>query len=212
MRIIVFGAAGQVGTRVVTEALARGHEVGAVVRSAERVADIPKGAAAYIGDARNPQHVTALSAGHDVVVTATRPKQGQENELVMTARALLAGLAETGRRLFAVGGAASLAVPGGGALVVDDPRFVPAPWRAIARACREQFDVYSAETGVDWTYLSPPALLQPGERTGTYRLGRDELLVDEDGTSAISVEDLAVAVLDEIEQPAHRRSRFTVAY
>jgi putative NADH-flavin reductase len=147
------------------------------------------------------------------VVGATRPSPGREDELVTTAEALLAGLARTGVRLLLVGGAGSLTVPGtGGTAAIDDPRHVPAAWRAIAQACTDQLAVCRAETEVDWAYLSPPALLEPGRRTGRYRLGADELLVDAGGRSAISMEDLAVALLDEAERPAHHRTRFTVAY
>jgi uncharacterized protein len=96
--------------------------------------------------------------------------------------------------------------------VLDDPRFLPAAARPIALACVAQLAACRAETRADWTYLSPPANLGPGERTGAYRIGGDELLVDSAGNSAISMEDLAVALLDEVEQPRHHRARFTVAW
>lgn len=213
MRICVFGALGNVGRRVVAEALSRGHEVRAVVRDQGRVSGLPKEVEARVGDAGRAQDVTALAAGQDLVITATRPAPGQEPELVATLRSLLSGLANTGVRLLVVGGAGSLVVPGrGGTLVADDPAFVPAEWRAIALACCEQYEVCRAATDVDWTYLSPPALLVPGKRTGAYRVGRDELLIDAKGTSAISMEDFAVALLDEAELPRYRCARFTVAY
>ncbi|WKX73950.1 NAD(P)-dependent oxidoreductase [Streptomyces sp. XD-27] len=212
MRITVFGAVGAVGSRVVAEALSRGHEVTAVVRDPARFPELPAAARARTGDAANPEDVAALSAGQDLVISATRPAPGREGDLVATTRALLAGLARTGVRLLLVGGAATLTLPGrGGLTVVEDPDF-PADLRAIALACADQHQVCRAETGVDWAYLSPPALLEPGERTGAYRLGRDELLIDADGNSAISMEDLAVALLDEAERPAHHRTRFTVAH
>lgn len=212
MRITVFGAAGSVGSRVVAEALARGHEVTAVVRDAARFNDLPTAANAQAGDAANVDDVIALSAGQDVVISATRPAPGSEDDLATTAKALLAGLAGTGVRLLLVGGAASLTVPGtGGATVIDDPDF-PAALRPIALACIDQLEAVRAETDVDWAYLSPAALLEPGERTGQFRLGSDELLVDSQGNSKISMEDLAVALLDEAERPIHRRTRFTAAY
>ncbi|MEO3885387.1 hypothetical protein [Nonomuraea sp. B5E05] len=103
-------------------------------------------------------------------------------------------------------------MPGtGGLTVVDTPDFPPS-WRPIALACEAQLAACRAAPRADWTYLSPPALLEPGERTGRYRLGADELLVGADGRSVISMEDLAVALLDEAERPRHRRCRFTVAY
>ncbi|GAA1537408.1 NAD(P)-dependent oxidoreductase [Actinomadura kijaniata] len=212
MRITVFGAAGGVGARVVAEALSRGHRVTAVVRDPARFRELPAAALHRTGDARDPGQVAALAAGQDVVITATRPVPGREHELAMATRALLAGLAGTGVRLLVVGGAATLTVPGGnGMTVVEDPA-LPAEIRDIALACADQHAVCRAETEVDWAYLSPPALLKPGERTGAYRLGTDELLLDARGQSRISIEDFAVALLDEAERPRHHRTRFTVAY
>lgn len=201
MRITVFGAAGSVGGRVVTEALSRGHDVTAVTRRPSP--------GARTGDASDLADVVALSTGQDLVISATRPAPGSEPELAATARTLLAGLRGTGARLLLVGGAATLTDPAAGCRVVDRPDF-PDSLRPIARACAEQLDVCRAETAVDWTYVSPPDLLEPGARTGRYRLGADELVVGADGVSAISMEDFAVALLDEAETPKHRRARFTV--
>ncbi|MFH8384536.1 NAD(P)-dependent oxidoreductase [Kitasatospora sp. NPDC018058] len=212
MRITVFGATGNVGSRVVAEALARGHEVTAVVRDPAKPHALPSTVALAVGDARVPGDVARLTAGQDLVITATRPAPGSEPELVAATRGLLDGLAGTGVRLIAVGGAGSLTVPGtDGTVLVESPGF-PDEIRPIALACGEQLDLYRAAEKVDWTYLSPAALLEPGVRTGRFRLGRDELLVDPEGNSAISMEDLAVALLDEAENPAHRRARFTAGY
>ncbi|MFD8753803.1 NAD(P)-dependent oxidoreductase, partial [Kitasatospora sp. NPDC059577] len=163
--------------------------------------------------ARNPADVARIAAGQDAVVTATRPVPGSEHELAAATTGLLAGIAGTGVRLLAVGGAGSLTVPGSdGTTLVESPGF-PAEIRPIALACNEQLDLYrAADAEVDWTYLSPAALLEPGARTGRFRLGLDELLVDADGNSAISMEDLAIALLDEVERPAHHRARFTAGY
>ncbi|MEU9079741.1 NAD(P)-dependent oxidoreductase [Kitasatospora sp. NPDC004745] len=210
MRITVFGATGNVGRRVVAEALARGHRVTAVLRDPAKPHGLPPAVTLAVGDARRPEDVTRLAAGQDLVVSATRPAPGNEPELAAATRGLLAGLAGSDVRLLVVGGAGSLTLPDGTPLA-DAPDF-PAEILPIARACNEQLDLYRADTVVDWTYLSPAALLEPGERTGRFRLGRDELLVDGDGASTISMEDLAVALLDEAEQPAHRRARFTAAY
>jgi uncharacterized protein len=212
MRITVFGATGDVGSRVVAEALSRGHEVVAVVRDPARFGLLPAGADARVGDAGNVEDVARLSAGQDVVISATRPPAGQEGELAATAKALLAGLSGTGVRLLLVGGAATLIVPGtGGRTVVEDPDF-PAEIRDIALACADQHAVCREEAEVDWAYLSPPMLLMPGERTGRYQVGADELVFDAEGGSAISMEDFAVALLDEAERPRHHRTRFTVAH
>ncbi|MGV9267877.1 NAD(P)-dependent oxidoreductase [Kitasatospora sp. NPDC003701] len=212
MRITVFGATGNVGSRVVTEALTRGHEVTAVLRDPARPHGLPTDAVIATGDARNPEDVARLGAGQSVVISATRPARGSEPDLAVATKGLLAGLAGSDVRLLVVGGAGSLTLPGGnGATVIDAPDF-PAAWRPIALACGEQLALYRAATDVNWAYLSPAALLEPGLRTGRYRLGRDELVVDEAGVSAISMEDLAVALLDEAERPTHHRTRFTVAY
>ncbi len=211
MLITVFGASGNVGSRIVAEAVARGHQVTAVLRDPARPHRLPPTVRIATGDARDPEDVRRLAAGQDLLVTATRPAPGQEDELAIATKGLLAGLAGTGVRLLVVGGAGSLTLPGGDVTLVDSPDF-PAALLPIANACGEQLALYRADTEVDWTYLSPAALLEPGERTGRFRLGRDELVVDADGASAISMEDLAVALLDEAEQPAHRRARFTAGY
>ncbi|GAA0423547.1 NAD(P)-dependent oxidoreductase [Streptomyces luteireticuli] len=212
MRITVFGAAGNVGRRVVAEALSRGHQVTAAVRDRARAGTLPPAVRVRTGDATVPADVARLAVGQDVVIGATRPAPGSERLLVTAAEGLLAGLAGTGTRLLLVGGAGSLTVPGGGP-VLDDPAWVPAAWRPIAQACTDQLAVCRrAGDTVDWTHISPPALLEPGVRTGGYRVGGDELLVDAHGISAVSMEDFAVALVDEAERPRHRGTRFTVGY
>ncbi|MBL4799755.1 MAG: NAD(P)H-binding protein [Oleispira sp.] len=213
MRITVFGAAGSAGSRIVTEALLRGHEVTAVVRNEASFAQLPNKAQQRQGDASRIEDVIALSKGQDLVIAATRPAEGQEKELINISQSLLTGLAKTQVRLIAVGGAGSLNVGDKkSTLVVDDTRYVSPAWRDIAVACVDQYEVYKAETRVNWTYLSPPAMLLPGERTAQFRLGKDELLVDQQGQSKISYEDLAVALIDEAEQSNFPQQRFTLAY
>ncbi|MFJ8039585.1 NAD(P)-dependent oxidoreductase [Kitasatospora sp. NPDC096147] len=212
MRITVFGAAGAAGRRIVTEAVDRGHHVTAVVRSPERYPDLHPAAEHRSGDALDPGRIAELTEGQDLVIGATRPVPGREHEHAAVTRALLAGVAKTGARLLVLGGAGSLLLPGGsGLMVIDGPDFPPS-WRPIALACNEQLAVLREDDTVDWAYLSPAAVLEPGERTGRYRLGADELIVDADGGSAISMEDVAVALLDEAERPRHHRTRFTVGY
>lgn len=214
MRITVFGAAGAVGSRVVTEALSRGHRVTAVSREAHRLRGLPAEVEARAGDAADPVDVAELSAGRDLVISATRPVVGREYELAAVAAGLLAGLARTGVRLLVVGGAGNLTVPGtGGRRLMQMPDF-PGDLLPIAMACDAQWREFAghADGPVDWAYLSPPALLEPGERRGAYRLGADELLADDARESFISMEDFAVALLDEAERPKHHRTRFTVGY
>lgn len=212
MRIVIFGAAGSVGRRVVAEALHRGHQVTAVLRHPERFPGCLEGAELRAGDAMNAEVVAELSRGQDLVISATRPSKGNERDHAKTAFALLEGLRSTRVRLLLVGGAGSLLAPDTGQPIIDDPRYVSPAWREIALACCEQYVVCKNETEADWSYLSPPARLLPGIRTGRYRIGGDILLVDADQKSEISMEDLAVALLDEAERPQHRRSRFTVAH
>jgi uncharacterized protein len=212
MQITIFGAAGDVGSRIVAEALSRGHDVTAVVRRAAGVNRLPPAVRVITADAADPVQVVRQCAGQDLVISAVRPPDGQEQQLVTVTRSILKGAAATGVRVLIVGGAASLKLPGQGdvtVLTADD--FLPDSVLGIARACQAQYEACLAEVEADWSYLSPPAMLVPGERTGSYRLGRDELLVDADGQSGISMEDFAVVLLDEAEQPRHQRMRFTAA-
>jgi putative NADH-flavin reductase len=213
MRITVFGAAGSAGSKIVTEALSRGHEVTAVVRSEARFDQLPSAANKRQGDASCIEDVIKLSEGQDIVIAATRPPEGKERDLIAISHSLLTGLSQTQVRLIAVGGAGSLNVADRkSTLVVDDTRYVSPAWRDIAVACVDQYQIYKAETRANWTYLSPPAMLISGERTATFRLGKDDLLVDQQGQSTISYEDLAVALLDEAEQNNFPQQRFTLAY
>jgi putative NADH-flavin reductase len=213
MKITVLGATGKAGSRLVTEALSRGHEVTAVVRNLAGSNDLPTAARVRTGDVGNVADVTKVSAGQDVVISAIRPAPGHESDIIPTTRTLMDGLAQTGVRLLVVGGAATLTVPGtDGKTVIEDSNYLPVSARPIGKASADQFKVCLAETRVDWAYLSPAAQFAPGERTGNFRLGTDELLVDAEGISKISMEDLAVVLLDEAERPKHHRTRFTAAY
>ncbi|WP_405133991.1 NAD(P)-dependent oxidoreductase [Nocardia sp. NBC_01388] len=212
MRITVFGATGDVGSRVITEALWRGHDVRAISRDPSRVRGLPDTVEVRAADASDADQVAAAVAGSDLVISATRPAPGQEHELAQVAAALLEALADSEIRLLVVGGAGSFLVPGTGAILSEQPGF-PAELLPIADACNQQLAVFQeSEHAVDWAYLSPATLLEPGVRTGVFRLGTDELLADHEGNSAISMEDLAIVLLDEAEQPKHHRARFTAAY
>ena len=212
MNITIFGATGQVGRRLLAEATARGHRVTAVTRSG-RPSDSSGSVTWIAGDARNREDVARLSRGRDVVISATSGPRAGGDELAVTAQALLDGVAATGARLIVVGGAGPLIVPaGGGRLVVDDPRFVPASIRGVAQACVDQLAALRENSTVDWTSFSPAAEMTAGRRTGRFRTGTDELIVDSDGTSRISLEDVAVAILDEAERPRHIRVVLTAGY
>ena len=213
MKITILGAAGNAGSRVVAEALSRSHEVTAVVRSATSSNYLPIGVTVLTGDAGNARDVAEISAGQDVIISAIRPAPGNKRETVATTNALMDGLAQTGVRLLVIGGAATLSVPNtGGKTVLEDANFLPVSARHIGKASADQLAACLAETRVDWAYLSPAAQLAPGERTGNYRLGTDELLLNAEGKSTISMEDLAVVIVDEAERPQHHQTRFTAGY
>jgi len=212
MKIIIFGAAGDVGRRTVTEAIRRGHSVTAVVRRAAQATMLEPGTTAVVADISTQANPASLVHGHDLVISALRPRPGQEPLLSALTETVLGAAATAGARALIVGGAASLRLPGKATTVLTEPGFLPENVVPIAEACQAQYELILKETKTDWSYLCPPAMLGPGERTGQYRSGGDDLLVSQDGTSAISMEDFAVALLDEAEQAVHQRRRFTVAY
>lgn len=202
MKIAVLGATGMAGSRIVAEALARGHEVTAIART-------PEGLANHAALSRVAADVAApglaeVLRGHDAVVSALHFQTLGEPALASALKA--AGV----RRVLIVGGAGSLEVAPG-VLLVDTPEF-PAEWKPFARPGVDFLQQLRAESELDWTFISPSAFFEPGARTGVFRLGGDQLLVGADGRSAISAEDYAVALLDEIEKPAHIRMRMTVGY
>jgi uncharacterized protein len=201
MRIAVYGATGMIGSRVLAEALSRGHEVTGVTRSG---GDLPGGAVAVRGDAGDAVLTKRVASEADVVVSAIGPSRTGDDPREFLAH--LSNLAETlgDTRLIVVGGAGSLVVDG--ARLVDAPDF-PELYRTEALVVAEALDyVRGLGDGVDWTFFSPPPMIQPGERTGTYQVGTDSPVGD-----SVSAEDFAVALIDEVEKPAHRRTRFTVA-
>lgn len=212
MKIAVIGAGGTIGQRIVREALSRGHTVTAVVRDPARYQEANPQVPAARADARDADEVAAAVAGHDVVVSAFGPnhQNGDVQDYVRVAEALIDAVGRSpGQRLLIVGGAGSLEVAPGVALY-DTPQF-PAAWRPLAQAHGAGLALYRA-SDIDWTFLSPAIMIEPGERTGAYRVGGDQVLTDASGQSTISTEDYAVALVDEIERPQHIRQRFTVAY
>jgi putative NADH-flavin reductase len=193
MRILVLGAGGAVGSHIADEAIRRGHDVTGAGREAVRDAD----------------SLSAAAAGHDVVINAAFDRSRPES-LLEILRALLGGLPRAGvERLILVGGAGTLeAEPG--RLVMDLVDFNP-DYQAEAQAHLDALRaLMQAETPLDWTVITPPRTFDDSGRTGAYRTGGDELLLDDEGRSRLSLEDFAVAVLDEAETPRHPRARFSV--
>jgi uncharacterized protein len=208
MNVVLYGASGMIGSRILKELLHRGHTVTAVVRNPEKVTAV--GAYVVIGDATDPASVAATAKGADAAISAYSPPQDEVGKLTDAIRSLLAGLESAGvRRLIVVGGAGSLEVAPGLQLV-DAPNF-PENYKAIALAHRDILPILKA-SNLDWSNLSPAAFIQPGERTGKFRLGGTQLVTDAKGESRISAEDYAIALVDELEKPQHLRQQFTVAY
>jgi len=216
MKIALIGATGFVGAAVLAELLQRDHHVTALVRNPAKLESRPMLTAQAL-DASDADAVAAAVQGHDAVVSAFNPGWDAPDlyALFMKGSAAIdAGVEKSGvKRLLVVGGAGSLFVAPG-VQMVDTPEFaqhVPANIIPGAKAARDALTALRGNTALDWTFLSPPAFLQPGERTGRYRVGGEELLMAGDKPAGISVADLAVAIADEIETPKHVRARFTVA-
>jgi len=213
MKIAIYGATGMIGSRVLAEALRRGHAVTAVVRDPKRVEESSPTLTVTTGDILDARSVANSVAGVDAVISAWGPGHGGDvGDFERSSRALVDGLTAVGvKRLVIVGGAGSLEVAPGVQLV-DTPEF-PDAWEAPALAHREVLRSLPAlAESLDWTYVSPSAFIQPGERTGKFRLGTDTLLTGSDGQSRVSAEDFAIALIDEVETPQYIKRRFTVGY
>lgn len=211
MKIAVIGATGMAGSRIAAEAAQRGHTVSGFSRSGGSDNRAPDEVASFTADATDPEAMGGIAAQHDVIVLATRPAPGTEDDVSSLVTTVLDAALTFGRRVVVIGGAGPLQSPDSDQLVIDDPRFVPRQWRTIAQASVDQFNACATHPA-DWTYLSPPALFGPGTRTGNYRRGGNQILIDLNGESRISAEDLAIAALDEIEKPEPGSRHFTVAY
>lgn len=216
MKIALIGASGFVGAAVLAELLERGHRVTALVRDANRL-PARDGLDVRVADAYDSAAVADAMRGHDAVVSAFNP--GWEapdlyEQFMRGSRAIERGVEASGvKRFIVVGGAGSLFVAPGVQLV-DTPAFtdhVPANIVPGARAARDALAGMQGNRTLDWTFLSPPAMLAPGTRSGVYRVGGDDLLMADGKPAGISVADLAVALVDELERPRHVRGRFTVA-
>ena len=213
MKVAVIGATGFVGAAILQEALNRGHEVTAIARNPEKVEAHPK-LRIQKGDVYNEDEVARCVTGHDAVISAFNPGWSNPDiydQQVKGTRAIINGVKKAGiKRLLFVGGAGSLEV-NPGVQSVDLPGF-PAEYKQGSLATREALNMLRHETDLEWSFLSPSADLFPGQRTGQFRLGTDQLLKDANGKSRISVQDYAMAMIDEVETSKHIRRRFTVGY
>jgi putative NADH-flavin reductase len=207
MKIALIGGTGYVGSKLLAEAVARGHEVTVLVRDPLKV-PLDEHVIALPVDVHDTPGLAAAISGHAAVLSAYNPglPRGLEGARSIITAVKLAGVP----RLLCVGGAGSL-LRADGTRVVDAPDF-PANWKQSALHTAELLLLLREEPTLDWTMLSPAEILTPGARTGHFRLGDDHLLPSPDGPTRISVEDYAVALLDELDSPHHSRTRFSVAY
>jgi uncharacterized protein len=216
MKVALIGASGFVGKAVLNELINRGHQVTAIVRNPENIIETEKVKAVKV-NALNTDETAEAVKGHQAVISAynagwTNPNL--YNEFLEGSKAIQEGVKKSGvKRLIVVGGGGSLYVAEGLQLV-DTPEF-PQEFKAGASSARDYLNVLKEEKELEWTFLSPAIEMHQGtsgERKGTYRTGFDSPVFDENSRSIISVEDTAVAIVDELEQPKHIHQRFTVAY
>ena len=204
MDIAILGATGRVGSALREEALRRGHRVTAVARGASQKLEASSQLKVVDVDLADAAALTAALKGQDAVLSAVRFATAPASAVIEPVRKAGVG------RLLVVGGAGSLHVAPG-VRVIDSPDF-PAAYREEAQAGIGWLETLRQEPQLDWTFLSPSALFAEGPRTGKFRLGHDDLLIDGKGNSSISFADFAIALIDELERPAHSRQRFTVGY
>ena len=201
-KIALIGASGNAGSRILNELSNRGHTTTGIARNPEKIAALP-GVTAKKGDVFDKDGLAALIQGHDAVISSV-------HFLASDAETLIAAVRASGvKRYLVVGGAGSLYVAPGKRLI-ETPEF-PEIYKAEAQKGTDFLELLQTVNDLDWTFLSPSALFIPGERTGKFRLGQDTLLASDQGSS-ISFEDFAIALVDEIENPAHVKQRFTVGY
>ncbi|HEY4788989.1 MAG TPA: NAD(P)-dependent oxidoreductase [Bacteroidales bacterium] len=211
MKIALYGATGNIGRRILKEALNRGHMVTAIVRDVKKIDTAHSNLKVYVGDILDQDDVSRKVKSHNLVISAYGSGSDDPQLVIKAYQSLNQGMKNAGvKRLILVGGAGSLTIASGMELV-DTPQFPPA-WKAGALAHRDVLRQYRKEEELEWTYASPAALIEPGNRTGKFRWGTEQLVTDQEGNSKISMEDFAIAILDEAEQGKHIRKRFTVSY
>lgn len=208
MKIFLVGASGTVGSRVLAEAQSRGHEVIAGARHPEKIS-AAKGVTAVQADLADAAGLASHAKTADVIVAAVSPRSGGNpvEEAKVNGAAVIAAATVSGKRLVMVGGAGSLNLPDGSPVLAH----VPEPYRAEAIGMKAVYEALK-QSPLDWTFFAPASLIQPGVRTGKFRLGKDVVVKAEDGSSTISAEDYAVALVDELERPANRNSIMTIGY
>lgn len=214
MKIIVFGATGDVGRKVVAEALSRQHHVTAVGRSEAKLAELPAGTQTIVADlTTGSQRVANMVADFDLVISALRPDAGHEQMMVGLTRTVLSAAKDEGLPIIITGGAARLKLADGSEhTVLSAPDYLPESVRPIAQACADQDVLLDMFPDVEWTCLRPPAMLLNDDTTGRYRFGTDTLVTNDAGESRISYADFAAAILDVAENRDGFDARITVAW
>ena len=214
-KIVIIGATGSVGSAILKEALGRGHQVKAIVRDPSKLTLIHPHLKVVGGSVTDTDFLSRELAKSDAVISAFNPGWSNPNiyeETLEGYGSILCAVRNSGvHRFLMVGGAGSLLVAPGRQLM-DEPDVPKKLLPGIRGMAKVYTDLLLPEKSVDWVFLSPAANMAPGERTGKFRLGKDELIVDESGDSNISVEDFAVAMIDELEQEKHHQERFTLGY
>jgi putative NADH-flavin reductase len=213
MHIALYGATGKAGSRILTELLSRGHQVTAITRNPAKLASQPN-LTVKQGDADSAAEIAANIKGADAVVSAYAPPPDNTDKLLAVTQSFIDAVKQAGTsgktpRFLFVGGAASLEVAPGVTVLASG--HLPAEWRPIAQSHSDALDLIK-KSDINWTSFSPAGVLEPGERTGKFRLGKDSLISDAQGNSKISMEDYAIALVDELEKPQHERQRFTIGY
>ena len=214
-KIVIIGATGYVGSAILKEALGRGHQVKAIVRNPSKLTIVNPRLTVVGGDVTDTDFLSRELAKADAVISAFNPGWSNPNiydETIEGYGSILCAVRNSGVHCFLmVGGAGSLFVAPG-RLLMDEPDVPKKLLPGIRSLAKVYTDLLLPEKSVDWVFLSPAANMAPGERTGKFRLGKDDLIVDESGDSNISVEDFAVAMIDELEQEKHHKERFTLGY
>lgn len=207
MKIVLYGASGNAGSRILRELQSRGYEVISAVRHPDK---LPAGTRSVHDDLGNVDQIAQTIRGADAVVSAYAPPQDDTDQLVaVTERQIAAVRKAAVPRLLVVGGAGSLEVAPGVTLLASG--HLPEAWIPIASSHAKALDRLKT-SDINWTYFSPAAFFEAGERTGNFRLGQTELIADGNGNSRISFEDYAIALADELEQPAHERAQMSIGY
>ena len=210
MKVALYGATGNSGSRILKELVSRGHQVIAIVRNPAKLPQPAPGVVIKQDDLSDSKKIAAAVDGAEAVISAYAPPQDDVDAIVGVTQRQVEALNHGSKvRLIVVGGAGGLNVAPGVTLI--DSGYLPEPFLPIAKAHHKALNVLRAST-IDWTYLAPAAYFEPGTLTGKFRLGTDELIANERQESRISMEDYAVALVDELETPQHRRQRFSIGY